>query len=304
MSRSGAHLQAATTAIVALLLPACGGADWTAAAEKSVAWTKKAEAQASLFVLLYGVITVAAPGGATTNATSSDDYAVKATTDVIGRLGPCATTTTMGAKDAFTFTRCGGARGLGAVDGKLTATYDFGDTSGNAIAVSLDGQGIDLGLDTEIDHDHDRDPPAGMLDLALAGGNVFPGTEWSTAPESRSAFHLAETSPPATNAENRDALLALIGDFSDHGCQDPVGKEQSPAGITSAHGFVSVDDHEAWTINVAGYHRCAGGCPAAGATIQIDLGEQVLVAFDGSATARASNNTTGATADLPLICTP
>lgn len=289
MNRLGAPRRAAATAILALALPACGGSDWTTAAEKSIAWTTKAEAQASLFVLLYGVITVPA-GGATINATSTDDYATKAATDVTGRLGPCATTTTMGAEDRYTFTKCGGARGLDSVDGKLDATYDFGDVTGNMIAVSFAGQGVDLG--------------AGPLDLALAGGNVFPGTMWSKPPENRTAFQVAETSPPASNTENRDALLALIGDFSDHGCQDPVGKEQSPAGITSAHGFVSVDDNEAWTINVAAYHRCAGKCPAAGATIQIDLGQQVLVTFDGTATAHASNATTGDTAELPLACAP
>lgn len=281
---------AAATAILALSLPACGGTDWTVAAEKSIAWTRKAESEASLFVLLYSVITVDTQGGATINATSADDYAIKAATDVVGRLGPCATTTTMGAKDAYTFARCGGARGLDALDGKVDATYDSGDVTGTMIAVSLSGQGVDLG--------------AGPLDLALAGGNVFPGTAWSMSPESRAAFHLAETSPPSSNAENRDALLDLVGDFSDHGCHDPAGHEQSPSGITSAHGFVSVDDHEAWTINVAAYHRCAGGCPAAGATIQIDLGEQVRVTFDGGAVAHASNATTGDTAELPLACAP
>jgi hypothetical protein len=280
----------AAAAILALALPACGGTDWTAAAEKSVAWTTKAEAQASLFALLYAVITVQPAGGATINATSADDYAVKAATDVVARLGACATTTTMGARDAYTFAHCSGARGLAAVDGKLDATYDSGDVTGTRIGVSFTGLGVDLG--------------AGRLDLALAGGNAFPGIEWMMTPEKRAAFHLAETSPASTNAENRDALLDLVGDFGDHGCQDPAGHEQSPAGITSAHGFVSIDDQEAWTINVAAYHRCAGGCPAAGATIQIDLGEQVRVTFDGGATAHATNATTGDTAELPLACAP
>ena len=290
MSRLGAHRTAMAAALCALLLPACNGTSWTTAAEKSVAWATKAEAQASLFALLYGVITVETPGGGTINATSADDYAVKAATDVVARLGPCATTTTMGARDTFVFAKCSGARGLDTIDGKLDATYDSGDVTGDMIAVSLTERAIDLG--------------AGPLDLALAGGNVFPGTSWSSAPENRAAFHLAETSPAATNSEDRDALLELIGDIGDHGCHDPSGQERSPAGITSAHGFVSVDDHEAWTINVAAYHRCAGGCPAAGATIQIDLGEQVLVTFDGSAMAHASNTTTGAAAELPLACTP
>ena len=290
MSRESATRRAAVTALFALVLPACGGSDWTMAAEKSVAWTKKTEAEASLFALLYGVITVDTPGSGTINAASTTDYAVKAATDVVARFGPCVTTTTTGANDTYTFTTCSGARGLDLVDGKVGATYDFGDSSGNMIAVSFAGQGVDLGT--------------GPLDLALAGGNLFPGTDWSKTPETRTRFHVADTSPPATNTENRDALLALEGDFADHGCMDPVGQEQSPAGITSARGFVSIDDGEAWTINVAAYHRCAGGCPAAGATIQIDLGEQVRVTFDGSATAHVTNTSTGDTAELPLACTP
>ena len=287
MDRQGARRVAATTAILALALPACGGSDWTVAAEKSVAWTTKTEAQASLFVLLYGVITDAPIG---INATSSEGYAAGAAADVLGRLGPCVATTTSGTKDTYTFTKCGGARGLERIDGTLAAAYALNDLSGEVIGVSFGGKGVDLGQISQ--------------DLALAGGNVFPATAWSMPPENRYAFHLAETSPPATNTENRDALLALVGDFSDHGCQDPAGKEQSPAGITTAHGFLSVDDGEAWTIDTTAYHRCGGGCPAAGATIQIELAERVTVRFDGGATAHAENITTGETTELSLACAP
>jgi hypothetical protein len=274
----------------ALFLPACGGSDWTIAAEKSVAWTTKAEAQASLFVLLYGVITVVPGGQGSVGATSADDYAVKAMADVSARLGGCVATTTSGANDTYTFTKCGAARGLEGLDGKVAATYALDDLSGNLIGVTLTGQGVDLG--------------SGKQDLALAGGNALPATAWSMPPENRYAFHLAETSPAATNNENRDALLALVGDFSDHGCLDPAGAEQAPSGITSAHGFVSVDESEAWTVDATAYHRCAGGCPAAGATIQAELGERVTVRFDGGATAHAENITTGESAELPLRCTP
>ena len=290
MHRRGALRSAVGLAILALALPACGGSDWTIAAGKSLAWTTKTEAQASLFVLLYGVITVDEGGQGSVNATSADDYAVKATVDVAGRLGPCVTTTTNGATDTFVFTKCGAARGLAGIDGTLAATYALDDLSGNVIGVSFGGQGVDFGQTRQ--------------DLALAGGNAFPATAWSMPPENRYAFHLVDTAPPAANTENRDALLALTGDFSDHGCLDPAGSEQSPAGIASAHGFVSVDDGEAWTIDASAYHRCAGGCPAAGATIQVALGERVTVRFDGGATAHAENVTTGDAAELPLTCTP
>ncbi len=290
MSRRGPLRTAAATAILALLLPACGGSSWTIAAEKSVAWTTKTEAQASLFVLLYGVVTVDPDGPATINADSADEYAVRATTDVAERLGACVTTTTNGPSDTYAFTKCGAARGLDRIDGTVSATYARDDITGNVIGVSFTGRGVDLG--------------AGAQDLALAGGNAFPATAWAMPPENRYAFHLAETSPPASNTEDRDALLALVGDFGDHGCHDPAGSEQSPAGISSAHGFVSVDDAEAWTIDATAYHRCAGGCPAAGATIQVELGERVTVRFDGGATAHAENVSTGDSAELPLICTP
>jgi hypothetical protein len=287
VARRGARSAAAAPAILALLLPACGGSEWTVAAEKSIAWTAKTEAQASLFVLLYGVATAGTSG---VNVTSSEDYAVAATADVAARLGPCVTTTTTGAKDTYTFASCGAARGLERVEGTIAATYALDDIGGDVIGVTFGGKAVDLG--------------ASSGDLALAGGNVFPANAWAMPPENRAAFHLAETSPPATNTENRDALITMIGDFSDHGCDDPKGLEQSPSGISAAHGFLSVDDAEAWTIDTSAYHRCAGGCPAAGATIQIELAERITVRFDGGATAHAENITTGDAAELPLGCTP
>ncbi len=290
MRRRGALVGAIVTALAAASLPACSSDDWTTSAEKAVIWARNAEADASLFVLLYGVATVPGPGSGGFNLTSSDDYAVAATTDVKARLGPCATTTTSDATDTYTFKQCQAARGIAAFDGTVTATYALDDLSGDTIGVTFTARGLRLG---------DQ-----MRDLALAGGNAFPATAWSMPPANRVTFHLAETSPAASNAEDRDALLALVGDFTDHGCGAPAGHEQDPAGITAAHGLVSVDDAEAWTIDVSGYHRCAAACPAAGATIQVALGERVTLAFDGGAAAHATNETTGEKADVPLGCTP
>jgi hypothetical protein len=281
---------AIVTVLAAASLPACSSNDWTISAEKAAIWAQNAEADASLFVVLYGVATVPGPGPGGFNLASSDDYAVAATTDVKARLGSCATTTTSDATDTYTFTQCGAARGIAAFDGTVTATYALDDLSGDTIGVTFTARGLRLGDRTR--------------DLALAGGNAFPAKTWSMSPGGRAAFHLAETAPPASNGENRDALLALDGDFTDHGCAAPAGHEQNPAGITAAHGLVSVDDAEAWTIDVSAYHRCAAACPAAGATIQVALGEQVTLAFDGGAAAHATNETTGEKADVPLGCTP
>lgn len=277
MSRRSGRLAATASAIIALLLPGCASTDWIAAAEKSIAWAAKTEAQASLFALLY-------EGRDGSHDTLPEDFAGSAAQDVQGRLPGCVAVQTAGPTVTYTFTACPAARGLDGLDGTVVATYDLNDMTADRVGVSFAGQGVRLGART--------------LDLALAGGNS------PAAPKDRFSFQLADTAPPATNTESRDALLALSGDFGDRGCGEAAGSEQSPAGLTAAHGFVGVDDAEAWTIDVSAYRRCGRACPVAGATIEVELAEKVRVVFDGTASAHAENVTTGDAADLPVACAP
>jgi hypothetical protein len=262
-----------------LLLAGCSGTDWTVAAEKSLTWTTAAEGEAALFALLYG---------GRTDGGTDEAYADQAAAFVTTKLGPCVTVTTSEPVKTYTFKACGGLFGLQAIDGVVTASYSINDVTADRLDVVLSGSNVKL---------DGRTAP-----LALAGENAFPSNTWAADPARRSAFHLGDTDPPASNAEDRDALLALSGNYGRSDCG--LAAEQSPPSIDAANGLVAVDDGSAWTIAARGYRRCAGGCPAAGGSIQAELAYAVRVDFDGSASALATNLGTGETASLPLGCTP
>lgn len=290
MSLGGLLRAAAAPALFALLLPACSNTEWWIPAQKSVEWAYQAESQASVFALLYDVATLDPSGTGSLKVTSSDDYATSVAVDLEARFGSCLTTTTTGAKNTYAFASCGGAYGIGYFDGEVDATYHLDDINGDTI-------GVDFSIESFASR-------SGPVRVALAGGNAFPAATWSSVPENRLAFHLAEISPPVDNTQNRDAVLALTGQLTHPDCLSPVGKENDPAAITSAHGFISVDDAEAWTIDVKGFHRCGDGCPAAGGTIEVELGQKLLVLFDGTHAAHVSNLTTGEEVFVEAGCLP